>query len=108
MKYIKTFEDFVNESISDKLSDNDIVIIATTYGNKKHKYKRSEIQKFINSGNTSSDDLPKWLLIHYMELDKRSRNPHKTSKYVNQQVENKLNSLVKHSGEPEEMDLSTK
>jgi hypothetical protein len=102
MKYIKNFEEFVNESVN----NNDVVIIAKTRSNKKYEYTRGEIQSFVDDINLDADDLPKWLYSFYMTLDSRSRNPHKTSKYAKQNVENKLKDLVKHKGKPEELDFN--
>ena len=111
MGYIKTFEEFVNES---KLNEynidfkdrQDVVLIAKTRSNKKYEYKRGEIQDFINDIDLSADDLPKWLYAFYIELDRRSRNPHKTSTYAKKHVEDKLNDLMKHKGKPETIDFN--
>lgn len=102
MKYIKNFEDFVNESVN----NNDVVIIVKTRSSKKYKYTRSEIMNFIDDMNLSADDLPSWLYSYYITLDSRSRHPHKTSKYAKQNVEDKLNDLTKHKGKPEELDFN--
>ena len=102
MNYIKTFEEFINESVN----NNDTVISVTTRSNKKYDYKRNEIQDLINDLDLSADNLPKWLYAYFIELDKRSRNPHKTSKNAEQQVKSKLNSLLKHTGKPEQLNLN--
>jgi len=106
MKYIKTFENFINEYSIDFKNRNDVVIITKTRSGKKHEYTRGEILDFLDDLNLSADDLPSWLYSYYITLDKRSRNPHKTSKYAKQNVEDKLTDLTKHKGKPEELDFN--
>lgn len=100
MKF-KTYNEFLNESVN----NNDTVIIITTSNNKEYKYTRNDIQQFINNKNDGADDLPKWLFVHYIEEDKRSKNPHRTSKSMKDKVINKLKTLIKHTGEPEKLNL---